>query len=44
MNSLVHLVQLDCIWEDKAANFDRVRQLLFETRRIARNVFDGVQH
>ena len=31
MNSLVHLVQLDCIWEDKAANFDRVRQLLFET-------------
>ena len=31
MNSLVHLVQLDCVWEDKAANFDRVRQLLFET-------------
>ena len=31
MNSLVHLVQLDCIWEDKAANFNRVQQMLIET-------------
>ena len=27
----VHLVQLDCVWEDKRANFERVRQLLEET-------------
>lgn len=24
----VHLVQLDCVWEDKQANFDRVSELL----------------
>lgn len=28
----VHLVQLDCAWEDKQANFERVRQLLGESR------------
>lgn len=26
----VHLVQLDCVWEDKQANFDRVSELLAE--------------
>ena len=30
MKSSVYLVQLDCAWENKQANFDRVTQLLAE--------------
>ena len=32
MKSTVYLVQLDCVWEDKQANFDRVSALLEEER------------
>jgi omega-amidase len=32
MKTPVHLVQLDCVWEDKAANFARVSSLLEEAR------------
>ena len=31
MKSSVYLVQLDCAWENKRANFDRVTELLSET-------------
>ena len=32
MKSTIYLVQLDCVWEDKAANFDRVTALLDEEK------------
>ena len=28
MKSMVYLVQADCVWENKQANFDRVTALL----------------